>query len=100
MITDKLIGAIKSAKGTPKLGWDDSFLEKGGYLSPVSFASKKAYRGINIILLKKGNPFGAYQNPYFLTFKQVQEAKGKLKKGAKGLEVIYFTRLYKFSDAQ
>lgn len=100
MITDKLIGAIKSAKGTPKLGWDDSFLEKGGYLSPVSFASKKAYRGINIILLKKGNPFGAYQNPYFLTFKQIQEAKGKLKKGAKGLEVIYFTRLYKFSDAQ
>ncbi|CAL2114141.1 DUF1738 domain-containing protein [Tenacibaculum sp. 190130A14a] len=100
MITDKLITAIGTSKGKPKLGWDKDFLEKGGYLSPVSFASKNAYRGVNIILLKKGNPFTVFDNPYFLTFKQIQDAKGKLKKGSKGLEVVYFTRLYKFFDAK
>lgn len=100
MITDKVIKVIKQSNGKGKTLWDDKHLSNGGYLTPVNFISKNAYRGINVIMLKDGNPFTVFENPYFLTFKQVQSLKGKVTKGAKGLEVIYFTRLYKFEATE
>ena len=100
MITDKVIKAINLSEGKGKNLWNDTHLANGGYLTPTNFISKKAYRGINIIMLKDGNPFTVFENPYFLTFKQVKSLKGKVNKGAKGLEVIYFTRLFKFESSE
>lgn len=100
MITENVIKAITNSKGDPELEWDSDFLEKGGFLSPTSFDSKKPYRGVNIFQLKKGNPLGIFKNPYFLTLKQIEEQKGKLKKNAKAYKVVYFTCLYRFSDSK
>src|SRR5690606_10983211 len=36
----------------------------------------------------------------FLTFNQVESLGGKIKKGAKGLPVVYFTELYKYYDSK
>lgn len=46
----------------------------------VNWKTQKPYRGINTMLLDPGE---------YVTFKQVQEAKGKVKKGAK-LEIVVF----------
>lgn len=56
---------------------------------PRNFISRKEYRGVNVILLwvvanKKG-----YRSPYWLTFKQAGELKGKIRKGEKATGIVY-----------
>lgn len=57
---------------------------KGGIM-PTNFKSKKRYNGINLLLLEEGG--------YYLTYKQVVELKGRVKKGAKKLPVVYWNFL-------
>ncbi|MEE1897074.1 zincin-like metallopeptidase domain-containing protein [Flavobacterium rakeshii] len=95
MITDRMIEKIREAN-TPRYvqKWDAKVYGKG-YLLPFNFVSKKMYRGINRYLLTDFNPL---KNPFFLTFKQIEELGGKLKKGSVGLPVVYFTELYKYHN--
>ncbi|WP_299681147.1 zincin-like metallopeptidase domain-containing protein [uncultured Tenacibaculum sp.] len=95
MITDKMIKLIEEATG---LGYKKMW-HADGFMYPKNFVSKKAYRGINHNLLTL---FGTrnFKNPYFLTFKQIEKLKGKLKKGAKGYEVVYYSIIYTFSQKE
>lgn len=93
MITNKMIKLIESASGS---GYQKKWKAKAaneGYLFPYNFVSKKAYRGINIGLLTEFMT-EALENPFFLTFKQIEQNGGKLQKGSKGFPVVYFTKLY------
>lgn len=93
MVTQRMIDLIKDAnKGDYKRAWKEE-----GYLIPYNFISKKAYRGINVVMLSP--LFGLLDNPYFLTFKQIQEKGGKIKKGSHGFKVVYFSTYDKeYSD--
>jgi len=100
-ITDLVIKLIESDK---ELAWRKPWTPKlstpNGSLA-TNFSSKKAYRGINRIMLNLIIPMAlgkTWDNPYFLTFKQIKEHKGQLKKGSSGYRVIYFTNLYSFSS--
>lgn len=97
MITQKVIASMKKATGKGYVKkWKSKNLN--GFFVPVNFSTKKPYRGINFLMLKtrlKEGVFGVFENPYFLTFNQIKEKNGKLKKGAKGYEVIYFSFHYK-----
>lgn len=98
MMTDKIIKLIKQANETDyQKKWQETqrFIKGKGYTMPINFISKKPYRGINTLLLTGFKPL---KNPFFMTFKQVQSLKGKVKKGSQGHEVIYFTRLYKYKN--
>lgn len=98
MITDKMIKAVNEASGKEaKKVWDNKHTT-GGFLTATNYVTKKPYRGVNSVLLKDGNIFNVFKNPYFLTFKQVKELKGKVKKNARGLEAVYFTRLFQYLD--
>ncbi len=61
---------------------------------PRNYVSKKEYRGINLILLN----MAGYASPYWLTFKQVNDCKGKVKRGEQASPVVYFTLLDKDAD--
>ncbi|WP_392420146.1 zincin-like metallopeptidase domain-containing protein [Capnocytophaga canis] len=95
MITDKIIASMKQATGKDYVKkWKT---KTQSFFVPINFETKKPYRGINFLMLKadlSDGIFGVFENPYFLTFKQVEKLKGKVKKGAKGKEVIYFTYHY------
>ena len=95
MVTKRMIDLIKDAnKGDYKRAWKEE-----GYLVPYNFISKKAYRGVNVVMLSP--LFGMLDNPYFLTFKQIQEKGGKIKKGSHGYRVIYYSTYDKeYSDAE
>ncbi|MBA0884915.1 zincin-like metallopeptidase domain-containing protein [Flavobacterium undicola] len=95
MVTQRMIDLIKNAdKRDYKRAWKEE-----GYLIPYNFASKKAYRGANVLMLTP--IFGLLDNPYFLTFNQIQEKGGKLKKGSKGHKVVYYSTFSKeYSDAE
>ncbi|HLF53532.1 ArdC family protein [Flavobacterium sp.] len=87
MITDKVLKMIAVAnKKDYKRKW-----EVKGYTIPFNFVSKKRYRGINNIMLTE---MDILDNPFFLTFAQVQQLKGKVKKGTQGYEVVYFSNIY------
>ncbi len=95
MVTQRMIDLIKDAnKGDYKRAWKEE-----GYLIPYNFVSKKAYRGVNVVMLSP--LFGLLDNPYFLTFNQIQEKGGKIRKGSHGHKVVYFSSFNKeYSDAE
>lgn len=97
MITDKMLAMIKEASGKGYIQkWSAKSYGKG-YTIPFNFDSKKRYRGVNVFLLTSFEPL---ENPFFMTFKQIETHKGTLKKGSKGLPVVYFTNLYKITDRE
>lgn len=91
MITDKVISMFKNAKASDyHRPWKDD-----AFFIPINFESKKPYRGVNRLLLQERIGFaGAFRNPYFLTFNQIKKHGGKLKKGTRGYEVVYYSIRY------
>ena len=91
MVTDKVISMFKNAKISDyKRAWKDD-----QFFIPLNYDSKKPYRGVNRLLLEENiGIIGSFANPYFLTFKQIKKHGGKLKKGSKGYEVIYYSFIY------
>jgi antirestriction protein ArdC len=79
MVTDFVIRRLEEGV----IPWQMPFK---GYAVPQNYVSKRAYRGINTLLLSSLN----YENPYFLTFDQVKELGGKVKKGEKGIPVVFW----------
>jgi len=75
-----------------------------GFVYAYNYDSKKPYRGINAVVLGSMHLFDPkeplLENPYFLTFKQVEKRKGKIRKGSKGYNAFYFTKLYKYQQAE
>jgi antirestriction protein ArdC len=55
---------------------------------PRNFASGRGYHGINFMLL---SALG-FESPFFLTFRQVAERRGQVRKGSKGFPVVYWSR--------
>jgi Antirestriction protein len=76
-------------------------LEKGvvpwrrPWVSAQNLVSKKAYRGVNAIMLGLGD----HQSPYWVSFKQALDLGGHVRKGEKSTPIIYFKILEKRDDA-
>ena len=91
MITNKVIEMVKNSKDNYKRKW-----QVKGYMIPFNFVSKKRYRGVNHVMLTM---LDVLENPFFLTFKQVNDLGGKIKKGSHGHPVIYFSNIYEARDS-
>ncbi|MEK5367996.1 zincin-like metallopeptidase domain-containing protein [Bacillus sp. FSL R5-0654] len=73
MITNQIIQKLE--QGT--IPWRNPFTN--GF--PVNWLTQKPYRGINLLLLESGE---------YATYKQIQDAGGSVKKGAKGKFVVFW----------
>jgi antirestriction protein ArdC len=62
---------------------------KTGSSNPRNLVSKKMYRGFNFFYLLSFR----FERPYFLSWKQVQDLGGKVKKGSKTYPVIFWKML-------
>jgi antirestriction protein ArdC len=82
MITDKILSDIQN---NGKLTWVKEWKTKRGLL-PMNAVSKKPYEGINLFLLSLSH----YSSPYYLSFKQVEELGGNVKKGEKATQVVFW----------
>lgn len=97
MITQKIVAMIATTNSNEyKKAWKNNVYGKG-YTIAFNFVSKKRYRGINAVLLSGFKPI---LNPFYLTFKQVQDLGGSVKKGAQGHEVVYYTKIWKAHNAK
>ena len=84
-ITQKIIDLLKQGKVIWHQEW-------AGSSFPTNFFTKKRYRGVNAILLWVAQLKSNYRSPYWLTFKQIQKLKGKLKKGSRGVHVYFYEK--------
>ena len=88
IINDRIIEQLN--KGT--VPWRKPWTDAG---SPMNIISGRHYRGINMILLA----MEGYEHNLFLSFKQVHDIGGKVKKGEKGLVVVYWNTVDAKQDA-
>lgn len=78
VITEKIIEQLEKGVVPWRKPWRT--------ILPQNLISRKEYRGINSILLNS-LPF---ENPYFLTFKQARDLGGFVRRGEKGLPVVFW----------
>jgi len=63
---------------------------------PMNVFSGRSYRGFNLFLLSFICDVYKYSHPFFGTYKQINEAGGKIKKGEKSMLIVY----WKISDQE
>jgi antirestriction protein ArdC len=85
IVTERMITLLEAGTAPWRKTW------RGGD-SPRNLVSKKPYRGVNTLLLSSA----AFASLYWLTFNQVQQLGGRVKKGAKSELVIF----WKFSETR
>jgi|GEM_PF-64333 len=80
LVTDRIIALLEAGTVPWRKPWS-------GYASaPQNLVSRKAYRGINLLLLHAAG----FASPFWLTFRQAQELGGRVKKGEKSFPVVFW----------
>jgi antirestriction protein ArdC len=82
IINDMIMEKLQNGKAPWRQTWNN-------YGPARNYVSKKPYRGINALILN--NTESEY--PLYLSFLQVKELGGYIKKGSKSVEVIYWKTL-------
>jgi len=82
-ITERIIALLE--KGT--IPWRKPWKAQTGL--PRNLITKRAYRGINVLLLHSMH----YESPYWLTFRQALELGGNVRKGEKACPVVFWKQL-------
>jgi antirestriction protein ArdC len=62
---------------------------------PTNASTGKNYRGINVFVLWEEATRKGFSTPSWLTFNQANSLKGRVKKGEKGTDVVFYKRLAK-----
>jgi antirestriction protein ArdC len=78
IVTDQIIGLLEQGTVPWRKPWTTGI--------PCNLLSKRPYRGLNVWLLAAF----AYPQPYFLTFDQIKELGGSVKRGETGHMVIFW----------
>lgn len=86
IITDRILDALSKGVVPWKQTWTTS--------PPKNLASKREYRGVNVLLLQSMG----FASPYWITFNQCKVLKGSVKKGQRGCPVIYWNVREKEED--
>lgn len=88
-VMDKIITKIEAGKFTWQKPWKNGIL-------PMNYHSKKPYQGINFLCTFAAD----FESPFYLTFNQVKELKGFVKKDSEGTPIIFYKQLEKTNTAQ
>lgn len=77
IVTGRIISLLEQGTIPWQKPWIDS--------PPINYVTRKPYRGINPLLLGRGGEW--------LTFNQIKERKGIIKKGSKSEIIVYYTNM-------
>jgi antirestriction protein ArdC len=92
-VTDQIVKAIEEGADSYRMPWKTS----GNFSSsPINAVSKKAYRGINILILWATAQERGYTSGTWATYKQWQELGAQVRKGEKSANVVF----WKFFDVE
>src|SRR3712207_5901237 len=87
-VTDEIIGALE--KGT--VPWRRPWQGVADGL-PLSLASGKPYRGVNVFILGMAAAASGYSSPYWLTFNQARKLGGNVRRGERSRLVVFWKML-------
>lgn len=90
-VTAQIVEAIERGAGSWRMPWHTNGLCSS---SPINVASKKAYRGINILCLWATAQSKGYASGLWGTYKQWQDKGAQVRKGEKSTAVVF----WKFAD--
>jgi antirestriction protein ArdC len=82
-VTDAVIKALEEGTVIWQCPWNQVGL-------PKNITTNVNYRGWNLFLLNFHATIKEYPTPYYITYKQANQLKGSIKKGEKGIRIIYW----------
>lgn len=92
-ITNKIVETIEANPGKWERPWS-----KTGFDMPTNVTSKKAYRGLNTVMLWIAADSKGYSNGLWGTYKQWADLGAQVRKGEKSTPVVYWGTFTKTND--
>lgn len=91
--TEMVIKLLEEGKVMWQCSWKDQEL-------PKNFSTNTYYRGWNVFLLNFHSMIKSYPTTEYLTFKQAVALGGKIRKGEKGIKIIYWATIKAKADKE
>lgn len=88
-ITDQIVATIEKGAGKFSLPWHSG----GNITCPTNIASKKTYRGVNIIALWAASEHRGFSSGVWGTYRQWAEAGAQVRKGEKSSYVVFYKEI-------
>lgn len=88
-ITDQIVATIEKGAGEFRLPWHSG----GNIICPTNIASRKAYRGVNIIALWAASEARGFTTGVWGTYRQWAEAGAQVRKGEKSSYVVFYKEI-------
>jgi antirestriction protein ArdC len=89
-VTNQIIAAIERGAGDFRLPWRRG---AGGAMRPVNIATKKAYRGVNILALWATADAKGFSSGVWGSYKQWTEAGAHVRKGEKAAYIVFYKQI-------
>jgi antirestriction protein ArdC len=96
-ITDQIVAAIERGAGEFRLPWHRA---AGSIMRPVNVASKKPYRGVNIVALWATSEEKGYSSGIFGTYKQWADIGAQVRKGEKASFIVFYKEITVAADSE
>ena len=96
-ITDQIVSAIERGAGEFRLPWHRA---TGNIMRPVNIATKKAYRGINVLALWATADERDFSAGVWGSYRQWAEAGAQVCKGEKAAIVVFYKELQFAADPE
>jgi antirestriction protein ArdC len=93
-VTNTIIAALESGTTGYKMPWVQRDIA-----TPINVASKKRYRGVNVLVLWATAMSKGYNSNVWATFKQWQDIGAQVKKGEKSTGIVFWSKVDIKSDA-
>jgi len=94
-ITDQIIAAIERGAGEFRLPWHRA---AGNIMRPVNIASKKPYRGVNVLTLWATADDKGYTAGIWGTYRQWAATGAQVRKGEKAAYIVFYKEITVGSD--
>lgn len=89
-ITSQIITLIENGAGEFQLPWHRG---AGCIHRPTNIASKKSYRGVNIVALWAASELNGFASGIWGTYRQWQDAGAQVKKGEKASHIVFYKEI-------
>jgi antirestriction protein ArdC len=96
-ITARIIEQMEKASAA---GWQKPWITTGqNTLQPVNVATKREYRGVNMLMRWVAAEITGYQDGRWASFKQWQQIGAQVRRGEKGTPVVFYKELQRRGGA-
>jgi antirestriction protein ArdC len=89
-ITNQIVAAIEHGAGEFHLPWHST---GGAIMRPTNIASKKPYRGVNIVALWAASEQNGFGSGLWGTYRQWAEAGAQVRKGEKSSYIVFYKEI-------